>query len=399
MGLTIMDPKRKRYLIGIMIAALIGVFLSAELFRIHLQALKDPDFDAVCHISPAVDCVSVSITPYALFFGIPNALIGMIFYLLLAGLALLQLRPVHRIFERARNAIFAIAIWDAGYSLYLALISAFVLKTLCPYCTGLYVVNLAILILAGLTLDPWPQVVEQVLADIRLIFQEAVLFVSFLALTLALAGAVAFQNHRLKDQRDQRIQVAFGKTPISLDLKDDPAIGPIAAPVTIVEFTDYQCPHCQNLERAMRKILERYQGRVRIINKNFPLNSDCNPAVKTRLHPEACIAALAAECANRLGRFQEFKPLLFDTQDLTWPNLMLLARQTGLSENDMIACLKSGYAGNQIQRDVLDGLKLDLKSTPALLVNGHLFLGEKTYDDLKAILDAALQGAAMPLDQ
>ena len=393
-----MDQKHKRYLIGIVIAAGLGFGFSAELLRIHYAAMKDPDFDAACHISQTVDCVSVSTTPYALFFGIPNALLGMIFYLLLIGLALLQLRPLHRVFAHARNAIFLMAVWDAAYSVYLALISALVLKTLCPYCMGLYAVNLAVLILAGLTLDPWRQAAKQVSEDVKLVFSDRALFGIALAAMLILAGAALFQNYRLRNQREQRIQIAFGTAPITLDLSGDPALGPVSAPVTIVEFTDYQCPHCQNLERSMVKILERYRGRIRVINKNFPLNSGCNPTLKTRLHPEACLAALAAECANRLGRFQEYKPLLFSTEDLTPPNLLRLAEQAGLKLQDMTACLQSPYPQERVARDVRDGMTLDLTSTPALLVNGHLFHGAKTYDDLKAIIDAALQGVALPPD-
>jgi protein-disulfide isomerase len=392
------DQKRKRYLLGIVIAAVLGFGFSAELLRIHVSAMKDPDFDAACHFSQTVDCVSVSTTQYAFFFGVPNALFGMIFYLLLAGLALLQIRPLHRIFAHSRNAIFFIAVWDAAYSVYLALISALVLKTLCPYCTGLYAVNLAILILSALTLDPWRQAAAQVRDDVKLIFSERILFIIAVAGLLLLAGAAAWQNYRLQNQREQRLQLAFGQAPITLDLSGDPVTGPATAPVTIVEFTDYQCPHCQNLERSMVKALKRYQGRIRVINKNFPLNSDCNPAVKTKMHPDACVAAITAECANYLGRFQELKPLLFATEDLSWPNLMRLSEQVGLHEPEMIACVKSGYPQNKVAQDVRDGLAIDLKSTPAILVNGHLFHGAKTFDDLKAIIDAALHGAALPPD-
>jgi protein-disulfide isomerase len=392
------DQKRKRYLIGIVIAAVLGLAFSAELLRIHVSAMKDPDFDAACHISETVDCVSISTTQYAFFFGVPNALLGMIIYLLLAGLALLQIRPLHRIFEHGRNAIFLIAVWNAAYSVYLALISAFVLKTLCPYCTGLYVVNLAVLILSALTLDPWRQAAEQVAADVKLIFSDRILFGLAVAGILLVAGAGAFQSYRLQNQREQRIQLAFGQKPITLALGDDPSVGPTTAPVTIVEFTDYQCPHCQNLERNMIKALDHYKGRIRVINKNFPLNSDCNPAIKTPLHPDACVAAIAAECANRMGRFQDLKPLLFETEDLSWLSIVRLAGKIGISDADMVSCLKSGYPQSKVAEDVRDGLALELKSTPALLVNGHLFHGAKTYDDLKAIIDAALKGAALPPD-
>jgi len=397
-GEETVDQKRKRYLIGIVIAAVIGFGFAAELFRIHVSAMKDPDFDAACHFSQTVDCVSVSTTPYAFFFGIPNALLGMIFYLLLAALALLQLRPLHRIFARGRNAVFFIAVWNAAYSVYLALVSAFVLKTLCPYCTGLYVVNLAILILSALTLDPWRQAAEQVVGDVKLIFSDRILFVLAVAGLLLLAAAGAFQSYRLRNLREQRIQLAFGQAPITLDLSGDPAIGPTTAPVTIVEFTDYQCPHCLSLERSMVKAMDHFKGRIRVINKNFPLNSDCNPAIKTKMHPEACVAAIAAECANRMGRFQDYKPLLFDTEDLSLVHLVRLAGQVGITDRDMVSCMTSGYPQSKVARDVKDGLALELKSTPAILVNGHLFHGAKTYDDLKAIIDAALQGAALPPD-
>lgn len=393
------ELKHKRYLIGIIIAAAIGFGLSAELLRIHYSAIANPDFDAACHISETVDCVSIATTRYAVFFGIPNALLGLLIYLLLAGLAWLQIRPVHPIFQHGRNAIFLIAVWDAAYSVYLALISSLVLKTLCPYCTGLYVVNLAILVLSGLTLDPWREVAQQVQEDTKLILQNRLLFLVFLVLVLAGAGGGAVQYYRLKAQRDQLIRVAFGQTPINLDLRGDPAIGPDSAPVTIVEFTDYQCPHCKNMDKVINKILARYQGRIRLIVKHFPLNKDCNPALKTQLHAEACMAAMAAECADQLGHYPEYKEKLFNAEDLTWPRLAKMAEEVGISETALVDCLKSGYGAQQVRRDVLDGMALEMESTPAFLVNGHLFYGYKSYDDFQAIVDAALHGAALPADQ
>lgn len=387
-----MDSRRWRYLVGIIIAAVAGVGLSAELLRIHYSALANPDFDAACHISETVDCVSIAATPYALFFGIPNALLGLLVYLLLMALALAQLKPIHPILRHARNVIFIIAAWDALYSVYLALVSSLVLKTLCPYCTGLYVVNLFILVLAGLALDPWPEVVRQVREDAHLVFQNRALFLGALILILLGAVAATVQYYRLKDRRDRLIRVAFGQNPVSLELKDDPVFGPDSAPVTIVEFTDYECPHCRNMNKVMAKIMTRYQGRVRLILKHFPLNKDCNPLVETRFHPNACLAAMAAECAYRLGHYPEYKEKLFAADDLGWRHLARMAEETGMSESALTDCLKSGWGAQQVQRDVLDGKALDLDSTPSFLVNGHLFQGARSYDDFQAIVDAALRG-------
>ena len=76
-----------------------------------------------------------------------------------------------------------------------------------------------------------------------------------------------------------------------------------------------------------------------------------------------------------------------------------MAEAVGIPEPALVDCLKSGYGAQQVRRDVMDGMTLELESTPAGLVNGYLFHGYKSYDDFKAIVDAALQGAALPEDQ
>jgi protein-disulfide isomerase len=161
-----------------------------------------------------------------------------------------------------------------------------------------------------------------------------------------------------------------------------PMRGAKSAAVTIVEFSDYQCPYCGRFEPVVRRVLEKYPTRVRLIYRNLPLSS---------LHPDAEKAAEAAVCAQNQRKFWEMHDLLFAEQTaLGVDALKEKAQRIGLDTAAFNACLDSGSARQAIEVDAQAAAQLAISSTPTSLINGRFTSGAITEAELTALIEDEL---------
>jgi len=170
---------------------------------------------------------------------------------------------------------------------------------------------------------------------------------------------------------------------ISVD--DDPSIGPEDAPITIIEFSDYQCPFCQRWHvESFDKILEEYPDQVRIVYRDFPLTS---------IHPEAVPAAQAANCAYEQDAFWEFHGQLFSGENqLSSDTYSQIAKDIGLDMNKFEQCVSSEKYADEVQSDLSYAINLGVKSTPTFFLNGIPLVGAQPYEVFKEIIDLELAG-------
>ena len=167
---------------------------------------------------------------------------------------------------------------------------------------------------------------------------------------------------------------------ISVD--DDPIRGDANAPVTIVEFTDFQCPSCAAMHPILDEVLKSYGNKVRLVVRDFPL----------AMHANARKAAEAAAAAHAQGRFFEYTDLLFKRQNaLDVPSLKKYASEIGLNRARFDAELDSGKYAAEVKHDIDDGEIYGIDSTPAIFVNG-VALRELSVEALRASIDRALAG-------
>jgi protein-disulfide isomerase len=161
--------------------------------------------------------------------------------------------------------------------------------------------------------------------------------------------------------------------------------GPADAPVTIIEFSDFQCHFCRQFSLTLQKIRAAYPTKVTVIFRHYPLEA---------IHPYARAAAIAAECAAEQGRFTEYHDLLFALQDsigqIAWD---ALARRAGVTSTDTFSsCLTSRRGNERVGNDVADGDKLGVQGTPTVLVNDRLMPGTPTAAMLDGLVKARLAG-------
>jgi protein-disulfide isomerase len=154
--------------------------------------------------------------------------------------------------------------------------------------------------------------------------------------------------------------------------------------VTIVEFTDFECPSCAFTQPILEEVVREYDGKVRLVARDFPLEQ----------HAYAFKAAEAAEAAREQGKYWEYTALLFKNQKaLTVDKLKEYATQLGLDRAKFDQALDSGKFASKVQRDLQDGIKIGVSSTPSVFVNGKR-VKERTRESLKAAIEAALKDIA-----
>lgn len=164
-----------------------------------------------------------------------------------------------------------------------------------------------------------------------------------------------------------------------------PSRGPATAPVTIVEFSDFQCPFCAQAGPILRKVADTYGDRVRIVYRDFPLDT----------HVQARKAAEAARCADEQGKFWEYHDtLLANQQALDVDALKNYAEQLGLDVTAFSACVTSSKFRNAVDDDRQEGQRLGIGGTPTFFVNGWSFVGVPSFDAIRAVIDEELQRVA-----
>jgi len=158
-----------------------------------------------------------------------------------------------------------------------------------------------------------------------------------------------------------------------IQMKDAPSLGDAKAAVTLVEYSDFECPVCRNLHDVLRGMLPNYAGKVRLVFKDFPLE---------QLHPWARTAAIAGRCAYQQDpqAFWKMYDFIYDNQEIisaanAWTKMMDYAGQSGLDADAFKACMAGPEAGAAVNASRANGEQLDVNSTPTVFVNGRRLVG------------------------
>lgn len=165
---------------------------------------------------------------------------------------------------------------------------------------------------------------------------------------------------------------------------DDPVWGSDDAPVTIIEFSDYECPYCQKWHvQIWPQIQAAYPDQVRLVFRDFPL---------TQLHANAVSAAAAANCANEQDAYWEFNELLFSGQSLNKSTYAQFASDLNLEMEAFTECLESGRQNDEVMADYEYAANLGVSSTPTFFVNGIPVVGAQPFEVFQQIIEAELAG-------
>jgi protein-disulfide isomerase len=169
---------------------------------------------------------------------------------------------------------------------------------------------------------------------------------------------------------------------------DDHSEGPQNAAVTLVEYGDYECPHCAHACTIVKRLQKHFGKQLRFVFRNFPL---------TEIHPNAQAAAETAEFAAAHGKFWEMHDLLFENQERLDAGLLQeLARKLGLSTPALSMALEEGLFTERVSSDFSGGVRSGVNGTPTFFLNGARYDGSWEFPELLLVLDEAVETASRP---
>ncbi len=418
-------PGKRRHIIAalLLLLASVGIWGAYDLTVEHLKVLTDPDHESWCTVEgTAFDCAKVSESDYAewqvfLFrWPLPTSIPPLGFF---AGFATLVLLGWWRRgdgsypADQARDDTLAFA-WllllpAAVVDGLLIYVMKAILQTWCIVCLTLDGATLLLLILTPLARTK----------GYRHLFRDGVagglrhanwLVFGLVFALVVVVGQLTYSGgieDAIASNRAQFIEDFEGAAPTLAELPwDEHYLGEPDAPFHVVEYADFQCPWCARCSAQVHALKDRYPGQIHFVFRHYPLGTDCNPGNSNNMHPDACLASYAAECAGRHGRFWEMYNGLFTmfttlSQQRARPqpeDFRALAHELEVPAEDFYYCLEEAAVRERIVASVLSGRESGVSGTPALYVNGKLLpggAGATTYLELLIRDLLAEQGAEL----
>ncbi len=402
-------PRRALECLALSIA---GLGISAYLGFLHLALLRGELYGgpACGGIGSLFNCQAGAPSRFGSALGLPLSLWGILGYLATLNLALIAWQFPDWAEAALTGLVGLTATFlfiDAG----LLVVMVTQIRLLCAFCLATYGINLLLLLVAKQALArPWVQVIRQLPSVYQAfllgawangvgLFFWGVLLTGF-AGVVAVNASAEFLTRAPGGLRERMMQMVLYTPRVQVETAGNPRLGPSRAPIQVVEFMDFMCPICQQAARFDAILLATHRNEVSLVLKQFPLDQSCNSAIERTVHTGACKLAVAAQCAHVQGKFWAFHDRMLQ-QNLPYL-LGDLERDVARAGLDLAAfreCMASGQGLEAVARDVAEGARLKLVSTPAYVVNGVPILGAITpaqFEELVKVLrqSGSLRGAS-----
>jgi len=190
-------------------------------------------------------------------------------------------------------------------------------------------------------------------------------------------------------RKEARIEIQVEGPRATVSAGAAPMRGTTSAPLTLIEYADYECPYCQQSAPDLAKIEAAYQGKLAFVYKDFPLP----------MHPHAQKAAEAAQCAGAQNKYWEYHDLLLTTKQLEMPDLKAAASTLDLDTAAFNTCLDSGQKSSVVKANMDEGIELGVTGTPSFFLNGKFISGSLPFEQFHQVLDEELKAVAVPARQ
>ena len=364
-------PLRWPWWLSVVLCA-VGLTLSILLERIHIKIHSDPAFHSFCSVDRTVNCDIVARSSYAVILGVPVAVWG-IFGYVVAGLVAVWGARRREPRLTAGCALYLTSAFTLG-SVGLGAVSAFLISAVCILCIATYGVNVLLLLCAVVAArdsglrsslaEPW-----RALRGRRGVLSLVIL------VACAVLLIVAYPSYWKAAQSAERPTPTEPTVPHGIEPGGGRFIGAEKPAVTLLEYSDYECPYCRQAHTQLRALIERYPTLLRLVHRHYPLDISCNSSLKAKMHENACFAAMIAECAGKQDRFWQANDYLFaEARALGSRSNAEIARDLGLDLKALETCLRSD-GPRAVAADVDEGNRLNIQGTPTFFVEGQTYTG------------------------
>jgi len=392
------DITKKRKII-IAIVLLAGLGISVYLSIIHQQMARTKGSAPAlmfCTIGKNVDCLTVLGSKYAYLYDIPVAWIAIAGYTLMIGLLFFSTRKTVSGPHRYLSYLTLFVLISLLTSLYMAYVSVFIIEKICLFCSGLYLVNIILFIFCFKFIRHPTPTLGYIKEDIKSLFADLPrATITSLTIVLLLFGFLQYRSYFQKREiKKYQLDVYLdGTAPrTEIDITGYPSYGEKNAPLTIIEFVDYECSFCKTASLTIEKIMKRYPEKIRIVYIFFPLEKKCFPGLSKDYHPGACRTAMLGLAADRAGMFLDVHKHLFEgphpwTDELLNKYIKTLDPKIQKEFSNEKSILLSIYAS------VALGRKYNIIRTPTFFINGMRVDGLLPDWMLEKVIQAELKRA------
>ena len=363
------------YFWPVAILVVAGLANSLYLAVSHYRVYTDIGYESFCAISRAINCDTVSQSRYAVMGPLPVPVWGVIGYLFLL-LYLVFVQRANAGGERMWSLFFTVMLLYSGVSIALAVISHVYIRSYCIMCILSYGINFLLLYYAWLIRrrfdpDSYPQSLKRDFIFMGRHWRPAATLLLPLAVFIAVLG-LSFPSYWEYRPAETPVNLQTGRTPEGF-----PWIGADNAELVITEFTDYMCFQCNKIHNFLRKLMNRYPGKIKLIHRHFPMDSRFNPIVKLPFHEGSGKLALLAILAESEGKFWPVNDVLYvQARQTTVIDVKAISNSLGMDKAISINSLYDKSNLRKLNRDIIAGLKLGISGTPSFVIDG------KVYDSL-----------------
>ncbi len=384
----------KRPLIGTTVAGALGGLVSLYLTRQHANPGA-----SICNINETFNCDLVNTSTYAEVWGIPIAAVGSAFYLAMAVLGTTAITDPER-YPNAPVLVTLMNIPAVLYGVFLAWASS-QLGAWCLFCISTYGFSIILLVSGVLGLregGPFSERLGSTLAGSKDRSMATFVLGGFGLFALIM---VLFSGNGVEQAAEADITELYSQPHGTITLSgNEPIYGKLDAPITILEWADFECPHCGIVAPQLKQVAQKYKDDVQVIFRHYPLDQACNQNVG-QLHQNACHAARAAVCAQEQGRFWELSAEMFENQSyLGVSDILFIAGGLSIDKAALSACMESELAYARVARDLADGETAGVHGTPSLFLKGvhpsGWIFNELGVEGAELLIQAALKGEELP---
>lgn len=384
------------FVVFLVVAFFDSVYLTYHHHMINILVPETPSF---CSINSLINCDSVAMSDYSTLFSIPISTLGIFAYTFLLAFFIVgyfrQKTRLSRVYREHLMVMFPVLMLMVGFSLYEFFVSVFIIKALCIMCVLLYISVITMCITLKLAMratvkDSFKGFVKFYFPVFKLNRTGSNIFISVIILALSIFVAyifdLYFQDHFImkanertltdravieKEEQESLYDSYKKLETISFDLSDTPMEGTKDAPITMVEFSDFECPFCAVRAGTIKEIIKKFPGKIQFYYKHSPLDKSCNPEVQRQMHPSACLAAYYGHCAFKQGKFWEMHDAIFggDRENLGSELLKSYVKKLNLDEAKMQTCMQT-VAKAKVAKDLSDAKKGNVDGTPTIFING-----------------------------
>jgi len=399
----------KIYLLGVLLFTILGGALSYYstnlTYQLALTGLVDP---SGCSVNEWISCDAVLATRFAKMFGIPVAVFGFLYYLTIAFFALLSVASKDIKRSTASIAIaLGLSIGAVLFSFYKAY-QLITMQVLCPICIGMYIANLAIpfLLIKSRKLS-FKSTFSFLLNYLKSVFgrksrwefsHQPIVYAIFITWVFIIGySGVYFFEKDIPKPKDFNLEAAltehFEQDTVDITIDPDAAFrGNPEAEVTIVEFSDFECPACRITSQKLTGILLEYRDDVSLFFMNYPLDKSINPNMTFDIHKNAALAAFAGVCAQKQGDFWSFHDAMFSNQKkIDRKFLIQLAKEQGWDEEEFSNCIDAEETYQRVLNDIQVGTDINVLGTPFLFINGRHVKYWNNLQFIRAVIDQELK--------